>query len=75
MGRLAVLGLFALQGCVSPEIMSANDRGGIIKFANSTNEAQAFTVADTYCRQRGRIAQITATDAVYNHITFACVER
>lgn len=69
----AVILALGLAGCVSPEVMSGNDRGGIVKFANGTNEAEAFTVADTYCRKRGRVAQVTGTDAIYNRILFACV--
>lgn len=70
-GCVVVLGL---QGCATPQIASANERGGIVKFANGTNEDAAFKLADAYCHQHGRVAQITGTDAIYNRIMFACVE-
>jgi hypothetical protein len=68
-GCIAALGL---QGC-QPEIESANVRGVILKHANGTNEGAAFKIADSYCREHGRVAQITGTDALYNHLMFACV--
>jgi len=71
---LALAAAVGLQGCVSPQILSANERGGIIKFANGSNTAATFSVADAYCHQRNRVAQITGTDEVYNQVTFACVE-
>jgi hypothetical protein len=64
---------FSLQGCVQPEIESANERGVILKYANGTNEAAAFKMADSYCHEHGRVAQISGTDVLYNHIVFACV--
>jgi len=71
---LAIVLVASLAACVSPQILSANDRGGIVKFANGSNSATTFSVADAYCHQRNRVAQITGTDEVYNQVTFACVE-
>ena len=47
---------------------------GILKYANGANEADAFKIADAYCLQRGRVAQITQTYVIYDHIMFTCVE-
>ncbi|HEX3883043.1 MAG TPA: hypothetical protein VHW66_10320 [Stellaceae bacterium] len=64
-----------LTGCATPALMSGNERGGIIDHANGTNQAAAFTVADTYCHQHNRVAQVTGMDVLYNRMMFACVER
>ena len=66
--------VLSLQAC-SPSIMSSNERGGIIEHTNGTNQAAAFTVADTYCHQYNRVAQVTGMDVLYNRMMFACVER
>ena len=73
---LMVCGLMppALQGCVEPQIEAANDRGVIVKYANSSNSSTAFQIADAYCRQHGRVARANGANFVYNHLAFACVE-
>lgn len=69
----AVFAALLLAGCATPEITSSNERGGVISYANGTNETAAFKLADSNCREHGRVAQITGTDVLYNKILFACV--
>jgi hypothetical protein len=67
---VAALGLL---GCMEPQIEAANERGVVLNYANRTNEAAAFKIADSYCREHGRVAQTTGTNFAYNHLAFACV--
>jgi hypothetical protein len=68
-----LLAVLWLQACASPAFVSKNERSGSAPQANGTDQAGAFTLADTICHQYGRIAQMTG--AANNKMAFICAER
>jgi len=70
---LAVIAAITLQGC-APELMAANERGGIVRRGTGNNEGPAFALADAHCHKFGRAAQVTGINILENRLAFACVE-
>jgi hypothetical protein len=68
-GLMAVCA-FALIGC-APTLSGANERGGIVENLRPRNVADAFNVADTHCKQHGRVARIS--QQTEDTLTFDCV--
>jgi hypothetical protein len=61
--------LITLSGC-GPELVAANERGGIV----SGPKTSGFSLADAHCHKFGRVAQVTGMESDYNRFAFACVE-
>jgi len=74
MRKICTALVLMLAGC-APSLMAVNERGGIVRHGTGNNEADAFALADSHCRQYGRVAQVTGLDILENRMVFACVEK
>lgn len=70
--RATVLFVAGLSGC-APQIIAANERGGIINHVSGVNHGEAFKTADVYCHQKGLVARVANDDWIYNQMTFDCI--
>lgn len=71
---LAFASAFFLSACAAPSLNGANARGGIVTHATGMQQSDAFALANTHCRQYGRVARASGTDVLDNTMTFDCVE-
>lgn len=73
MRKIAVLAaILGLSAC-APSLQGGNEAGGIFSQVTNFNRAEAFTAAEAHCKQFGKAARISGTDALYNTMTFDCV--